>query len=278
VVQLKVRLKTLLDKKKALQSRPPGSTRRSAKFAALEEGFQQFATDLNKLQQFVEVNGTAFSKILKKWDKTSKSRTKELYLSRAVEVQPFFNPTVISELSDQATTSLQELGAWAEGDHSGLEARQDHVVTTQHIPGTDDGDVDFILLDTTVSGNVESLKDLLDRMKSTSNECGSDHISLGERVTRTFLAAIHEAPEEALGVLLESGLVDIHSEDDINERNCLHQAAIYGKPFVLTYGLSKGVAADRTDVYGRVPLHYASMHGWLDMLDLLLDGKKPPPS
>lgn len=228
---------------------------------------------MNKLQQFVEVNGTAFSKILKKWDKTSKSKTKELYLSRAVEVQPFFNPTVISELSDQATTSLQELGAWAEGDHVGLDTRPEHVVTSQHIPGTDDGDVDFILLDTTITGNVESLKDLLTRMKATNDESGGDGITLGDRVTRTFLAAIHEAPENALSVLLESGLVDIQSEDDINERNCLHQAAIYGKPFVLMYGLSKGVAADRTDVYGRVPLHYASMHGWLDMLDALLQGE-----
>ncbi|SPO03879.1 related to Nuc-2 protein [Cephalotrichum gorgonifer] len=273
--ELKVRLKTLLDKKKSLQSRPIGSSRRSAKFAALEEGFQQFASDLNKLQQFVEVNGTAFSKILKKWDKTSKSKTKELYLSRAVEVQPFFNPTVISELSDQATTSLQDLGAWAEGDHVGFESRQEHVVTSQHIPGTDDGDVDFILLDTTVSGNVESLKDLLSRMKTASDESGSSGLELGQRVTRTFLAAIHEAPEEALKVLLESGFVDIQSEDDINERNCLHQAAIYGKPFVLRYGLSKGVAADRTDVYGRVPLHYACMHGWLDMLDVLLEASEP---
>lgn len=262
----------MLDKKKALQTRPIGHPRRSAKFAALEEGFQQFATDLNKLQQFVEVNGTAFSKILKKWDKTSKSKTKELYLSRAVEVQPFFNPTVISELSDQATTSLQELGAWAEGDHVGFESRQEHAVTSQHIPGTDDGDVDFILLDTTVTGNVESLKDLLTRMKAASDESGGDGISLGDKVTRTFLAAIHAAPEDALKLLLESGFVDIQSEDDINERNCLHQAAIYGKPFVLMYGLSKGVAADRTDVYGRVPLHYASMHGWLDMLDVLLQG------
>ncbi|CAI4218195.1 unnamed protein product [Parascedosporium putredinis] len=267
--ELKIRLKTLLDKRKPFNP-APGNARRSAKVTALEEGFQQFAADLNKLQQFVEVNGTAFSKILKKWDKTSKSKTKELYLSRAVEVQPFFNPVVISELSDQATTSLQELGAWAEGDHVGLEVRHEHVVTSQHIPGTDDGDVDFILLDTTVTGNVESLKDLLVRMKAASDESGSDGIPLGDRVTRTFLAAIHEAPENTLSILLESGLVDIQSEDDINERNCLHQAAIYGKPFVLMYGLSKGVAADRTDVYGRVPLHYASMHGWLEMLNALL--------
>jgi hypothetical protein len=37
-----------------------------ANFVALFEGFQQFDGDLNKLQQFVEINETAMSKILKK--------------------------------------------------------------------------------------------------------------------------------------------------------------------------------------------------------------------
>jgi CDK inhibitor PHO81 len=254
-----------------LQSRQ-GVSRRSAKFTTLQEGFQQFANDLNKLQQFVEINGTAFSKILKKWDKTSKSKTKELYLSRAVEVQPFFNATVISELSDQATTSLQELGAWAEGDNVSFEARQEHTVSSQHPLGTDEGDADSLLLDTAISGNLESLRDLLLRMKAASDASTSMEASLMERVTRTFLAAIHEAPQASLEVLLATGLVDIQSEDDINERNCLHQATIYGNAFVLGAGLSGGVAVNRTDVYGRVPLHYASMHGRLDMLDALLQG------
>ncbi|KAK0723157.1 ankyrin repeat protein nuc-2 [Lasiosphaeria miniovina] len=270
--ELKIRLKTLLDKKKSLRSRNNGVSRRSAKFTTLQEGFQQFTSDLNKLQQFVEINGTAFSKILKKWDKTSKSKTKELYLSRAVEVQPFFNATVISELSDQATTSLQDLGAWAEGDNVNLEGRPDHIVSSQHLLGTDEGDADTLLLDTVLAGHLDSLRDLLGRMRAAvdPSNAGNMDVSLMERVTRTFLASINEGPIEALQVLLETGLVEIQSEDDINERNCLHQAAIYGNSFVLEFGLSKGVAVDRTDVYGRVPLHYASMHGRLDMLDTLL--------
>lgn len=227
---------------------------------------------MNKLQQFVEINGTAFSKILKKWDKTSKSKTKELYLSRAVEVQPFFNATVISELSDQATTSLQELGAWADGDNVTFDARPEHVVSSQLLAGTDEGDADTLLLDTVLSGNLESLRDLLGRMRTTVTTDGTGDTILLERFTRTFLSAINGAPSEALQLLLETGLVDIQSEDDINERNCLHQAAIYGNSFTLEYGLAKGVAVNRTDVYGRVPLHYASMHGRLDMIETLLSG------
>jgi len=47
-------------------------------------------------QQFIELNATGFRKILKKWDKQSKSQTKELYLAREVEVQPVFNRQVSS--------------------------------------------------------------------------------------------------------------------------------------------------------------------------------------
>lgn len=191
-----------------------------------------------------------------------------------MEVQPFFNAPVISELSDQATTSLQELGAWAEGDHVTFEDRTDHIVSSQHLLGSSEGDADTFLLDTVLSGNLEALRDLLQRMQTTStSSAGSSDISLSERVSRIFLAAIQEAPKESLQILLETGLVDIQSADDINERNCLHQAAIYGKSYVLQYGLSKGVAVDRTDVYGRAPLHYACMHGRLDMLEALLNGK-----
>ncbi|EFY87862.1 Ankyrin repeat protein nuc-2 [Metarhizium acridum CQMa 102] len=229
--ELKIRLKTLLDKKKVLQTRD-GISRRSSKFTTLEEGFQQFATDLNKLQQFVEINGTAFSKILKKWDKTSKSKTKELYLSRAVEVQPFFNATVISELSDQATTSLQELGAWSDGIQVNFQT-PGHVVTSQHFMGTDEGDADTLLLDTVITGNLETLRELLTKMQSASSSTDGGS-SLPDRVTRTFLTAIHDAPEESLRVLLDTGLVDLQSYDDINERNCLHQATIYGKQCIWT--------------------------------------------
>ena len=48
--QLKLRLKTLLDKKKVMQSRSVTTSKISASFITLEEGFQQFGNDLNKLQ------------------------------------------------------------------------------------------------------------------------------------------------------------------------------------------------------------------------------------
>jgi CDK inhibitor PHO81 len=83
--QFSLRLKTLLDKKRVIQARIAANSRLTASFVTLVEGFQQFDNDLNKLQvcaqsegkrsgiiiadnwqQFVEVNETAISKILKK--------------------------------------------------------------------------------------------------------------------------------------------------------------------------------------------------------------------
>lgn len=66
-----------------MQARSATASKISASFITLEEGFQQFGNDLNKLQvstttcghysrmtdsykQFIELNATAFSKILKK--------------------------------------------------------------------------------------------------------------------------------------------------------------------------------------------------------------------
>jgi CDK inhibitor PHO81 len=92
-----------------------------------------------------------------------------------------------------------------------------------------------------------------------------------ERLTRLFLAAINESPDEVLSLLLDTELVDVHADDDINERNCLHEAAISGRMFILEAGLERGVDLSRPDIYGRIPLHYACIHGRVDMVRRLLD-------
>lgn len=48
--QLKLRLQTLLDKKRVMKARNTVSSKLSTSFVTLEEGFQQFGNDLNKLQ------------------------------------------------------------------------------------------------------------------------------------------------------------------------------------------------------------------------------------
>ncbi len=129
--------------------------------------------------------------------------------------------------------------------------------------GIDDNDTEAQILQAAVAGHLVVLQDWIGRSKSLADAKG--------RFSRIFLAAITEASEEALNVLLESGLVDVHSEDEINERNCLHEAAISGRDLVLDIALRSGVDVSLVDVYGRIPLHYACMHGHVSMVQKLLE-------
>lgn len=171
---------------------------------------------------------------------------------------------MISDLSDQATTSLLELGAWAEGEKIEYDSSRptEHTVTGQSI-GTNNSDTDSQILQAASSGNWAGLQDWISRLK--------DSPDARERFTRTFLAATPEAPEECLNILLESDLVDVHAEDEINERNCMHEAAIYGRDHVLNIALRNQVDVARVDVYGRTPLHYACMYGHVVMAGALME-------
>ena len=171
---------------------------------------------------------------------------------------------MISDLSDQATTSLLELGAWAEGEKIQYDSSRppEHTVTGQPI-GTNNSDTDSQILHAANTGNKTGLQDWISRLKES--------LDAKERFTRIFLTATPEAPEESLIVLLESGLVDVHAEDEINERNCLHEAAISGRDAVLDIALRRKVDVARVDVYGRTPLHYACMHGHVAMAGALME-------
>lgn len=156
-----------------------------------------------------------------------------------------------------------ELGAWAEGEKIPYDSSRSYerTVSGQSI-GTDENDTDSQILQAAIAGHLAVLQDWISRLR--------DSPDTGGRFTRTFLAAIAEASEEALNALLESGLVDVHAEDEINERNCLHEAAISGRELVLEIALKSDVDVSRVDVYGRIPLHYACMHGNVGMVRTLL--------
>jgi hypothetical protein len=58
---------------------------------------------------------TNFRKILKKWDKRAKASTKEIYLSRQVEIQPVFNTDVLTHLQDRVASLLRDWeGKWSQ--------------------------------------------------------------------------------------------------------------------------------------------------------------------
>ena len=114
-----------------------------------------------------------------------------------------------------------------------------------------------------ISGNLASLREWTARFQNAPD--------VSARFTRAFLSSVSEAPDEALGILLQTNVVNLLAEDDINERNCLHKAAIAGREQVLHAALHGGVDPSRPDIYGRIPLHYACLKGRLNMAQALID-------
>lgn len=184
-------------------------------------------------------------------------------MQRAVEIQPCFHRDVLRDLSDRATTSRLDLEAWAEGENIQYDtSRPIDKVIGQRV-GTDESDIDLQVLQAVAAGNLTSLHEWIMRLQKSSH---ANH-----QFTRIFLASISDSTDEALGLLLETNLVDLHAEDDINERNCLHEAAIYGRDYVLHRGLAGQVDVSRADVYGRIPLHYACLKGRMSMIKTLIE-------
>ena len=114
------------------------------------------------------------------------------------------------------------------------------------------------------TGNTEKIEECLTRLSTLADA--------QERISRAFLSSIEEAPEAALQLMLDTHRVNLNQEDEINERNCLHKAAICGRRAVLEIGLAAPVDVKALDVYGRIPLHYACMHGHVEMVQGLLNG------
>lgn len=125
---LRARLTTLITKKRRLiqatlrarRGKEARVSRNAPAFVVLLEGFRYFEKDLGKLQvcrdrarsltpqQFIEINATGFRKILKKWDKRSKSQTKELYLARQVEVQRACGARGSTDMQRASTARLSQ--------------------------------------------------------------------------------------------------------------------------------------------------------------------------
>lgn len=128
----------------------------------------------------------------------------------------------------------------------------------------DEPDTDAEISKAVISDNTSILQEWISCLQASPDA--------GDRITKVFLAAIPGASDRSLEILGLSGVIDWRAKDEINKRNCLHEAAIAGKYSVLELGLTGGADPNETDVYGRNPLHYACMHGHLDMIKSLVKG------
>lgn len=117
--ELFINIKRIISQDKSFDSDNLNSNfKNSITYLNLYQNFKKIHQDLLRLQQFILLNETGFLKVVKKWDKRSKSHTKELFILTAVNVQPVFYKHEINELSDLVTTSLFDLESVIDGDLS----------------------------------------------------------------------------------------------------------------------------------------------------------------
>lgn len=281
--ELKLRLETLLSKRRAAAMRVlpdpfDDATKNHVEWSAVEEGFRLLERDLRKLQQFVEINATGFRKILKKWDKRSKSTTKELYLARQVEVQPVFNRQLISELSDTVAACLLDLTDLSVGlRHEGPIADENllsrELGIDHAIPMGPFHDLESNLRKAVSDADPDALRALVRYSDSLSQARGARM-----HVTRILWKAVIDAPRDLADLILASTAepFDFHFVDDINGRTSLHEVAIVGVLRLVNVCLDHGVQRDKVDVYGRSALHYAAMHGHDAVCKRLIEVGLPP--
>lgn len=281
--ELKLRLETLLAKRRAAAMRVLPDTdddniQNHVEWIAVQEGFRLLERDLGKLQQFIEMNATGFRKILKKWDKRSKSSTKELYLARQVDVQPVFNRQLISEMSDTVAACLLDITDLSTGLKVERPAVDDIVFTHQlSIEGTPGlgpfRDLESNLRQAVANADTEAIREIVHYSDTLSQQ------QTGKtNVTRILWKAVIDAPPDFADLIMSSTTnpFDFQFVDDINGRTCLHEVAIAGILRLVDICLGHGVERDKTDLYGRSALHYACMNGHAEVCRRLLNAGLSP--
>ncbi|WVF68862.1 hypothetical protein IAT40_003635 [Kwoniella sp. CBS 6097] len=290
---LRLRLLTLLSNRKRLLQHSSSEdnidgtpSRRDVEWTSLEEGWRLFERDLGKLQGFIEINATGFRKILKKWDKRSKSNTKELYIERQVEVQPCFNREFIAKLSDIVAANLLD-----------LENGSEHLSTSfleRDLPealGADGLSFNRIQDYDADSGSALAMDALLDlesnmvKALASGQEAILDWLKVakarqyrdnGRRIMRILWRAALQAPEEHLDLVLHAIRLDYNYIDNINGRSPLHQACIAGSLRLVQLCVEHNPSLlEKSDAYDRRPIHYAALHGHPSIVSYLLQSADP---
>ncbi|CDZ97920.1 FOG: Ankyrin repeat [Phaffia rhodozyma] len=265
-----------------------GSTR--AEWKALEEGWKVFERDLSKLQQFIEINATGFRKILKKWDKRSKSNTKELYLERQVEVQPCFNREFMAKLSDVVAANLLDQDNGTEGLYDELDEIDLLDNALDPLGNTLDP---RLLFESSPYDPSEALADLSSDLTKAIHTLEPDAILSAfarsinditilecprQDAERVIWKAALDVPESLVDDVI--ALIGDHlswdTKDRIHSRTILHEAAISGSLALVRHCVQRGIHPGLRDCYERIPLHYGTMNGHPGLVPYLLSVGSDP--
>lgn len=107
--ELNIKFKILQNKFDNFIKTERNTTNNTFVYKNISSALKKFHKDLVDLQQYVELNKTGFSKVLKKWDKRSSSHQKEFYFATVVLVQPIFTHNDISSLLEKVLSMINTL-------------------------------------------------------------------------------------------------------------------------------------------------------------------------
>jgi len=176
-----------------------------------------------------------------------------------VDVQPCFDRDVISELSDKAQVGQLELQAWAEGEKISYTPV---IELENRMPAAaQDEEVESQVIQAINAGNGAAVREWAARIMQSGDS--------RERISKVFLNSVNSANPETQQILYQTSMIDFNYSEEINERNCMHEAAMSGKLDVIKAALASGANIRAQDAYRRIPLHYACMHGHVDIIQLL---------
>lgn len=257
------------------------------------------------LQQFIEINAIGFRKILKKWDKRSKSNTKELYLERQVEVQPCFNREVsssstssmssqrkltlrlaslqfIAKLSDIVAANLLDLENDDEGLHDeidfefpdALDRRLEFDIVTVNSPLNGLSDLESDLNNSIATGDREVILPAFSRALEDANRFEENKAD-AERILWKGVLEVNEDFVDDVIAVIGDGL-SWDSVGGINARTLLHEAAISGSIAFARHCVARGLVVGRRDAYDRTPLHYSTIFGYSSLVSYLLSVNSDP--
>lgn len=237
---LSINLDLLIMKKSELLSNhrdKTGSFKNSISYLNLYQNFQKIHQDLLRLQQFIELNETGFLKVVKKWDKRSKSHTKELFILTAVSVQPVFHKNEINELSDLVTQSLFDLELIMDGDYLVLEnyqpaegaERRSSVTTGVLNAEIDELYLSFVNVATLKDSDLLTLTQWIEKIKTTSKEfSGSERYKISQifSLSVTNLKISDEFLEGFLKLIDYQVDFRLVGDDFNNNKNIIHKCCL----------------------------------------------------
>jgi ankyrin repeat protein len=219
------------------------------------------------------MNATGFRKILKKWDKRSKSKSMAIYLAQHVHVQPCFQPDALSDLGVSVSSAIQNVQQMQLARSADLKVNL--LVAAQSAANTSSPpQVDATALEQRL------LKWALDHRDDASLLCQwqsqLDPMSINDASTlhhlfwRVSLALLDDFPSIFFSSLVAAFHIDFNYAHDVHHRNLMHLAASHHRPALIQLAVEHGGKVTTRDLLGRSPIHYAAMTGDATTLQCLL--------